>query len=150
MAKPVKREDLPPTPTFKSATKPFLRTLTSILALVVGVALLASVNARAQDGLGPNMVVTWGAVTEQEDGTIIPEGDVGYRVYSAGGIIMCSTGSTACSIALGYSECLTVYATALQTSTMLESQPSNSVEGCTDPKPAVPLIAPEIRVRIGS
>lgn len=26
MAKPVKREDLPPTPTFKSATKPFLRT----------------------------------------------------------------------------------------------------------------------------
>lgn len=25
MAKPVKKEDLPPTPTFKTATKPFLR-----------------------------------------------------------------------------------------------------------------------------
>lgn len=125
-------------------------TILLFIASLIMLAVIASTDARAApvDGLGPSLIVSWAPVTEQEDGTIIPSSDVGYRVYTSGGLILCSTGTTECSVAMGYSECLTVYATAIQTSTMLESQPSNSVEGCSDPKPSVPLKAPVIDGRL--
>ncbi|RKX47785.1 MAG: hypothetical protein DRP64_00005, partial [Verrucomicrobia bacterium] len=116
--------------------------------IVLGIVASSEASAATADGLEPRMIINWSPVTEQEDGTIIPSSDIGYRVYSTEGVILCSTGSTECEVAMGYSQCMSVYATALQTSTMLESQPSNVVEGCTDPKPAVPLRAPVIGGRI--
>jgi hypothetical protein len=110
--------------------------------------LLMSTSALAQT---PVLNVSWSPVTTQEDGTVIDSSDVTYTVYNSINFnTLCQTSNLKCTIDINYSECLTMYATASQVSTALESAPSNAVTACAEPKPNYPLSAPVISVTITS
>lgn len=115
--------------------------------ILVFVALFAASLAHAQ--YTPIVTVKWAAVTEQEDGTVIDSSDVSYVVYDAETAIpVCATQSLECNIDIAWDECISLYATAKQASTALESSPSNTVEACSGARPDFPLRSPVITISI--
>lgn len=116
---------------------------------VVAVFLLLFVAQAALAQSGPQLHIKWFPVTTQEDGTVVDPADISYVVYDKEtGIPICATQDIECRADIGWGQCITMYATAKQISTSLESDHSNEVRACGGVRPDFPLSAPVIEVVI--